>query len=143
MQFPIVIGLRRSYFQAGFIVASGLGAVLLTCFAPWAVWVRSTLCLLVLAFVALALVPARGRVQGLVLTREGVLHLRLAGVGNVVQGRLLPGATVHPWLTVLRIAHATGSLTLLLTPECLAADDFRRLRVWLRWQASFADVVVD
>jgi hypothetical protein len=49
-------------------------------------------------------------------------------------------AVLLPWLTVLRFAQADGkgSDFLLVTPDATDWDDFRRLRVWLRWTGTKA-----
>jgi len=69
------------------------------------------------------------RVRSIALDREGVL---------VVQGRagrLCEGSFVAPWLTVVRWrpAGARFDHTLLVLPDMLGHDDFRKLRVLLRW----------
>ena len=52
-----------------------------------------------------------------------------------VSGRLRPGSFVAPWLTIVRWRpyHAWLDRTVLVVPDRLGADDFRRLRVLLRW----------
>jgi len=62
-----------------------------------------------------------------------------AGDGDFVPAQLLPGAAVHPWLTVLRLRNAAGRVCVLcLTVDSLKKEDFRRLRVFLRWRADFS-----
>lgn len=52
---------------------------------------------------------------------------------------LMPGAIVHPWLTVVRLKTDGGRMcTLIATVDNLEREDFRRLRVFLRWQADFS-----
>lgn len=55
--------------------------------------------------------------------------------GSWRTGRILGTSTVGAMLTVLNIALAGRRLPLhvVLPGDSLAADDFRRLRVWLRW----------
>lgn len=58
-------------------------------------------------------------------TRDGVWH----------EGRLLGSSYVAPYLTVLNISE-TGKwrvFHVLIVPDAVDAEDFRRLRVWLRW----------
>ena len=52
-----------------------------------------------------------------------------------VQGTLRDGSFVAPWLVVVRWrpARAWKDRSLLVAPDMLGADDFRRLRVLLRW----------
>lgn len=55
--------------------------------------------------------------------------------GSWRTGRILGTSTVGATLTVLNIALAGRRLPLhvVVPGDSLAADDFRRLRVWLRW----------
>jgi toxin CptA len=48
---------------------------------------------------------------------------------------ILPGSFVTPYLTILNMRiRDTGKLRhLLVTPDRVQQDEFRRLRVWLRW----------
>jgi toxin CptA len=58
-------------------------------------------------------------------TRDGAWH----------EGRLLGSSYVSPWLTILdlRPAGARGLRHVVIVPDAVDPDDFRRLRVWLRW----------
>lgn len=52
---------------------------------------------------------------------------------------LMPSAIVHPWLTVVRLKTDGGGMCrLIATVDNLDREDFRRLRVFLRWQADFS-----
>lgn len=56
---------------------------------------------------------------------------------------LLPRSAVGPWLCLLA-CRAEGEKrvrNLTILPDSLAADDFRRLRVWLRWRAAVQGAV--
>jgi hypothetical protein len=70
--------------------------------------------------------------------RPGV-RLALDAHGDIevdaVVGVVAAGCFVAPWLTIARWRPAGAWLdrTLLLTPDRMAAEDFRRLRVILRW----------
>jgi hypothetical protein len=46
----------------------------------------------------------------------------------------MPVAFVHPLLTVLSFQGAEGRYTVILTPDVVEVDMFRRLRVRLRFQ---------
>jgi toxin CptA len=53
---------------------------------------------------------------------------------------LMPSATVHPWLTVFALQAEGGQVERLIVAfDSLPAEDFRRLRVFLRWQAEISD----
>lgn len=53
---------------------------------------------------------------------------------------LCPDSQVLPWLIVLRYrpAQARYARTLPILGDSLPPEDFRRLRVWLRWRARLA-----
>jgi toxin CptA len=140
VQFPITIGLRRSRFQVFFLGVLTLVAVLVCLLAPWSMLVQGAL---IVSLLLLALGAARrldNPLLGLLLTKEGRLSVRFRGKDeSYFPVTVLPGTTVHLWLTVLRMQYEAHPLTLLITPDCLAADDFRRLRVWLKWRAIFGE----
>ena len=53
---------------------------------------------------------------------------------------LLPGATVHHWLTIFRLQNERGQVrTVIATVDSLNAENFRQLRVYLRWLANFSE----
>lgn len=56
--------------------------------------------------------------------------------GCRLEGRLAPGCFVSPWLVVVcwRPAGARLARTILVAPDAVAAEPFRRLRVLLRWR---------
>lgn len=70
--------------------------------------------------------------------------LRCQGKGGVAQWQgedwvtveVLPETVVLPWLVVLRyrVVGRRRATTLVIARGELAADDFRRLKVWLRWR---------
>ncbi len=49
--------------------------------------------------------------------------------------RILPGSLVTPWLTVLNLLPegARYACSVIILPDSLDAESFRRLRVWLKW----------
>lgn len=56
--------------------------------------------------------------------------------GQWHEAQLQPGSYVSGWLIVL-ILRANGRLrSLVLLPDAAAAEELRRLRVWLRWRLS-------
>jgi hypothetical protein len=71
---------------------------------------------------------------------RAVRHLALARSGEVsvdgAGGRLRDGSFVAPWLTIVRWRPTGARLdrAVLLVPDMLGAEEFRRLRVLLRWR---------
>ncbi|MCL4471613.1 MAG: hypothetical protein M1547_10960 [Gammaproteobacteria bacterium] len=59
-------------------------------------------------------------------TRAGTWH----------EAELLGSSFVSPYLTVLNLKPAGGRLAkhLVILPDAVDAEDFRRLRVWLKWR---------
>lgn len=49
---------------------------------------------------------------------------------------LLPGSHVSPWLCVLHCRSDGRTHHLAIYPDSLHPEDYRRLRVWLRWRAQ-------
>jgi toxin CptA len=64
-------------------------------------------------------------------TRAGAWH----------EATLLGSSFVAPYLTVLNLKPAGGRLVkhLVILPDAVNAEDFRRLRVWLKWRCSKMD----
>jgi hypothetical protein len=67
------------------------------------------------------------------LDAEGAIAIREAGSWH--EGAVRAGSVALPWLTAIRWrpAGARFDRALLLLPSMLAPDDFRALRVLLRW----------
>ena len=134
MQFPIIIGLRRSRFVDGALLAAtatGLVAIALT---PWALTV---LAMLGSAIVLVAVVTVKAltpQIRALRIDNDGRISCQIADRSELILVRLLPGATVHPWLTVLRLADEQRTYRVVIAPDSIALEEFRRLRVWLRWR---------
>ena len=139
MQFPIIIGLRRSRFMDGALAVLTSIALLAVAGVPWPVEIALPLAgaLLVLALhAARRLAPAFECLQ---IAAAGHISGRLIGETGFMPLRLLPGAAVHPWLTVVRLAGERGTYRVLVAPDSAAPDEFRRLRVCLRWRAEVND----
>jgi hypothetical protein len=77
--------------------------------------------------------------------RDAIIALKLSGSELEYQtrsgawhgGRIAAGGLVTRWLTVVRVrddGDATRSSVLLLCADSLGADDYRRLRVYVRWR---------
>ncbi len=76
----------------------------------------------------------RGAVKRLVVDLAGRVEAT-GDDGATVSGRLSPGSFVAPWLVVVRWRPegARFTRTVLVPPDAVDADAFRRLRVRLRW----------
>jgi toxin CptA len=74
------------------------------------------------------------------LAQDGRVELRRRDGGSI-QGRLLPSSFVSRPLVILNLAadRWRPARAVLVPADAVAADDHRRLRVWLRWQPLAAD----
>ena len=74
------------------------------------------------------------------ITDAGCFALQCAAGGDFLAARCLPALTVHPWLTVLRLELLVSRqrVSLVLTSDRLSAEEFRRLRVLLRWRRELS-----
>jgi hypothetical protein len=142
VQFPITIGLRRSRFLAAGIVLVLSAALFAVWHMPWMPLLKGLFAagLLVMAGLAGAEVR-RSRLQ-LRLDADGLLTVASDGV-EFAPAELLPSATVHPCLTVFRIRLDSRQRNIFVLPDSLNRQDFRRLRVWLKWRASYHAAAVD
>jgi len=81
---------------------------------------------------------AASAMSALTRLRPG-LRLALDARGDIQvgadAGAIAAGCFVAPWLTIVRWRPAGARLdrTLVLTPDRMPAEDFRRIRVMLRW----------
>lgn len=139
MQFPISIGLRRSRFLVGILAVSAVLAIAMVMALPWSIGAQAGVCLFVLFVASIALRQLGPTLSEIRLDESGGIQIVLVGKNEPVAATLLPGATVHPWLTVARLKTDDGRVVLLaVAVDSLKPADFRRLRVFLRWRAEFS-----
>ncbi len=139
MQLPITIGLHRSRILDVLIflfALIGSGANLAFSSKPL---IQFLLLILVWAVSALAWRQLSTHVSQLRLGSNGEIALLRPGNDAFEAAHILSAATVHPWLTVFRLETVAGpAYTVIVTVDSLKADNFRRLRVFLRWRADFS-----
>ena len=135
MQFPIVIGLQRSTLLVILLfvvhaVAAGCLVILL-----WPPMLRGILLLVVGVSLGFALRPPR--IIGLRLAARDRLECLLAD-GERVAATALADSTVFTRLIVIRLSlgEKTRVSSLVLLPDQMSAQQFRVLRLWLRWHAE-------
>ncbi|HYO26909.1 MAG TPA: protein YgfX [Azonexus sp.] len=140
----MVIGLHRSRFLRVALVAVAALAGVATLALPWAPDVR------VVNFAAIVIVAGLAwrrlglGISAIKLEQDGQISLAATGDSEFIEADLLAGATVHPWLTVIRLKTADQRQHLLIVAvDSMKAEDFRRLRVFLRWRAAFSVPVGD
>jgi toxin CptA len=78
-----------------------------------------------------------GSVVALKLATDGALSIRRKR-GDWVSVEVLGSSFVHPMLTIinLKLEARRFPVHVLLMPDVLDAESFRRLRVWLKWGAK-------
>ena len=140
MQFPINIGLRRSRFLEAAVISIALLASGVTLALPWSTAARATSFLLVLIAAGLAWQRLGPTLSAIRLERAGQILVAVAGNAEFAEAELLAGATVHPWLTVVRLKTQDERKHLLIaTVDAMKPEDFRRFRIFLRWQAEVSE----
>ena len=138
MQLPITIGLHRSRFLGLGLAVVHLVAAGVLLATPWENPVKVLLVLCLLGSGGLAWLRLPLHVDSLRLLSDGSLELRRIGGTDYEPAGLASTATVHHWLTVFRLTAGKGSFIIVVAPDSMGVDDFRRLRVWLRWRADFS-----
>lgn len=135
---PFHVELRPSRRLAGLLGAAHGGALLLLPTLPIAAWLALPIAVLLVTSAVLtitrhALQRGARAVTALKLTDREQLQIR-AGDGAWHDGRLLGSSTVGAAIAVLNIRLDRGATTqVVILGDAIDANDFRRLRVWLRW----------
>jgi toxin CptA len=143
VQFPITIGLHRSRFLALALASLVLLAVGMVMAMPWSIGVRLAICLFVSITAVLAGRQLGNLPAAIRLEQSGKILLAPSGTEQFVGASLLPGTTVHPWLTVVRLKTEERQFLLIVAVDTLKQEDFRRLRIFLRWRAEISAAGAD
>lgn len=140
-----VMELRPSRQLALVLGSAHLSALLVLALLPLALWLQASGAVVLLLSAAHAIrhhALRRGRHAAVALhfTDREQLRVRMRD-GSWHAGRVLGSSTVGASLTLLNIALDGRRLPVhvILPVDSLAADDFRRLRVWLRWGPRAVD----
>ena len=140
MQFPIIIGLRRSRFLDAMlliVVILASAAILSFQYSPS---IRLGLLFANLALAALAWLSLRPTIKTIKLERNGDVFIMRVGEIGFLRATPRAGATIHPWLSIIRLTTEDGrTATLIATVDSPNRADFRRLRMFMRWQANFSE----
>jgi hypothetical protein len=141
VHFPILIGVRRSRILD---IQVGLILVLVSLVAwafPGDQAVSAIIQILGIGLASLAWQQMKPKVCVLRLERSGELSVKRALSEDFSPAEILSGASVYPWLTVFRLRTDDQALiTLTVTVDSMDAEDFRRLRLFLRWRGTSSDV---
>lgn len=135
MHFPVSIELRRSRFLSILLLLIHVLAVGCVAILPWMWPFRVLFLSLVGASLWRALRPHE--LAGLCIYGSDRLDCLLADRTRAALA-VMPDSTVFDRLIVLRlrIGEETRIRHLTLLPDQMSAEQFRALRLWLRWQAE-------
>ncbi|HUY01834.1 MAG TPA: protein YgfX [Rhodocyclaceae bacterium] len=141
MQLPATLSLRRSRRLAALLAGAHAlaAAVVLSLALPW--WLKIVLlaAILVSTWRRLNRLRGPGRICRLTLRADGRLEFsRVDGSCGVAS--VHPQTTVTAFLCVLLLRIQARVEALVLLPDALDAEDFRLLRLWLRWRAARSDL---
>lgn len=121
------------------LVVAHLASLALVCIAPLRGDVQFVVSLLLLASCLFylrrdCLLLAPGSIVSLRLDQDGACSYQVRG-GEWFEATLLGSSLVMPWLSVLNYRPETGRgmRSVVLFPDSIDAEDYRKLRVLLRW----------
>ncbi len=131
--------LRFSRTLGALLLVAHLASLALVWITPLPGSVQFVICLLLLASClfylrrdCLRLAP--GSIISLSFNQEGSCSYQVRG-GEWFEATLLGSSLVTPWLSVLNFRReaARGMRSVVLFPDSIDAEDYRKLRVLLRW----------
>ena len=137
MQLPITVKLRPSRNLALMLVSMHAAALLVVGSLEFFLWTKLALLLLTAISAWNCRKYWRGahRIVLLNLRDKGALaYVRMSGATG--EASVHGQSTITPWLSVILLKSGTGLESLVLLPDALNPDDYRCLRVWLRWQSA-------
>jgi toxin CptA len=144
VQFPITIGLRRSRILDVMLLLTVLLATVANAGFQCSLLIHAGLFLATLVLAALAWRSLIPTIKAVRLERNGDIFVLRVGEHDFVRAIPEPCATVHPWLSVIRLTAAGGLFdTLIVAPDSQNKADFTRLRMFMRWQANFSELIDD
>lgn len=135
MQFPIHIKLCRSRLLSVLLFLCHATAAAGVIALPWSWLMRALLLALIGASTWRTQQPSK--ILGLRLSARGDLDCQFAS-GERAAALVLPGSVVFNQLIVLRlqIGDARWADNLALLPDSISFEQFRVLRLWLRWRSN-------
>lgn len=138
MQFPITIGLHRSFLLSICMLGfHGIALLAVLCLS-WSVWCLALVAVLLVCSSVWTWRQLEPPLQAVRLHGSGGVDCRLAGENCWQEAEIKPGATVHPLMLVLTMERAERPYRLTLAYGSASADELRQLRLFLRWRAVSA-----
>jgi hypothetical protein len=135
VRFPVFIGLHRSYFLICSICVMHCAAAGIFLFMPWPPLLRIASMIALAVSLWRALRPSR--ISSLHFHENGDIECVLSD-GTRLPASLLSDTTVFSWLVVLRLKleDEKRTISLPLFPDHMSREEFRLLRLCLRWNAN-------
>jgi hypothetical protein len=132
VRFPVFIELRRSRLLAGALCVLHGAAAGTFLAMPWPLPIRIGLLIVLAVALWRALRPPR--VAALRLYEDGVIECVLPD-GASLSANPLADTTVFSWLVLLRVRTESDgrTISLPLFPDHMSREEFRVLRLCLRW----------
>ncbi|MEO8409942.1 MAG: protein YgfX [Propionivibrio sp.] len=139
MRFPVAIELRRSLCLSVLVVSVHVLAATGLLGLPWSSSLRAPI-LLALGLSAAHFLLRPHALGGLLIASKTELRGRSAD-GQTLPLQVLPDSTVFNQLIVLRlrVGDEEKIRSLVLLPDQMTGEQFRILRLWLRWQVAIDD----
>ena len=139
------VRIKPSRCLAVLLAAAHLAASALLWPLALALWLKAAIAAALIVSLAFhlrryALLAASASIVGIEIGEDGHCALQTRG-GAQLEARLLGSSFVMPYLTVLNFKPAGSRIARHMTilPDSLGADEFRRLRVWLRWKVDWVE----
>jgi hypothetical protein len=137
IQLRVPLRASRTWSVAIALLAVAAFASWWTIGAPW--WADVAVACVIVAWVVDAVGrhgrrTSRAAVTEVMLSSDAIVVVRFAS-GRLVAGHVRSASFIHPWLTTIvwRPDGARVSRSVPIVPDMLDPDDFRRLRVLLRY----------
>lgn len=138
---PQHIEIKPSGLLALALCAAHVAAAAVAWLAPVPLWLKAGITLAIVASLVHSLsrkaaLHAARAIVALEVTEAGRISFRTRN-GEWQACELLGSTYVSPYLTILNLkAQGARVRHVVLVPDNVEAQDFRRLRTWLRWGAS-------
>lgn len=139
MQLPITIGLRRSRILSFGLIILAACAITVSLVSPLTTEFKLANTVFIAIFFMVSWRQLTPDYQAIRLEQDGSISIQSLGQDSFVLVEVAQNLTVHPWLTLFRVTTPVGRVhTLIATVDTLENQNFRRLRVFLRWRLPSA-----
>jgi hypothetical protein len=141
---PFLVTLRLPVKNSPVLLIFVLTVHFICLFLPWATNISLYIKNILSGFVLISLFyylykynfsNAKKRVAELILASDDSWQVKMND-GAVNKAKLHHSIFVHPWLSIISLTFGNSREYFIFTPETLNADQFRRLRVRLRFQVG-------